>query len=161
MNQINDNKLNQNENWLFDQAIKARDQDNTDEAEALLKKILATKPNSAATNIVLAGIYFNVENYTLSAQYFETAVKHSPKSKIASLGYFQSLWELGRIRDSLKEIERFLSISYVENYDEIIRDLMLRPDMDAFKNNRELIEQLHQKICDFHIGGEKGKVSSK
>jgi len=159
--QNEEQEFNDDEKSLFQGAIEARDENNEERAIALLELLLERKPNSAVANVVLAGIYFNREDYDISVQYFKKATQYRPKSKLSSLGYHRSLWKLGRIREALKEAERFLLHSYVENYDDLVRELMLRPQMKAYQENKDLIDRLHQMINRYPVAGEDGVIRSE
>ncbi len=116
-------KYTKKENSRFIQAIKERNNNNEDKAIEILKELLHDRPNSTEFILTLGGIYFNMGNYRSSLRLFKRATSLNPKSSLASLGYYHSLWELGYINAGLKEIDRFLEKSYLQDYLEIIKEL--------------------------------------
>jgi tetratricopeptide (TPR) repeat protein len=130
---------------LFKLGTQNRDAGDYTEAIKVFKKLVDIKPNSAAYNGTLGGIFFESGRYRSSLRYFKKAVILSPRSELASLGYFHSLLELGYFRASLKEIERFMRVKQSEDYLEIIKGLNIKKNTRNFKDNRDIIE----KLCNY------------
>ena len=51
------------------------------------------------------------------------AVELSPRSELASVGLFHSLWDLGKVNQAFAEMRRFLRLSDSPEYSKLLRDL--------------------------------------
>jgi len=146
------------EKQLFEQATKSRDETKYPEAIGLLNELLSIRPDCFEAHLVIGGIHYETFDYKIATKHFRESVKLSPKSKIGSLGLFHALWDSGKEQEALKEVDRFLSVSYVEDYEEIVRELMMRPELAEFRASRELLKTISVKLNRFSIGGENGPI---
>ena len=81
------------------------------------------QPTSGAVRGVLGKLYFESGDFRRAAKWFRLATEVSPRSELASLGLFHSLWELNRRRAALAEMSRFLSVAECADYTAILHDL--------------------------------------
>lgn len=98
---------------LFDQAINYRDNGEYQKAINMLLKIFKEYPDDPKIHgvfVVLGGIYFDMEQYNKSLKYFKKATNLRPKYELASLGLFHSLWDLGKKKQALAEMDRILEL---------------------------------------------------
>jgi len=130
---------------LFNFAIATRDEGNYDEAIKIMKKLVISTPHSPAYNGMLGGFYFETEKYYQALRYFKIASKLNPKSELASLGYFHSLWELNYLKAALNEMNRYLKIKNCIDYLEIIDELIIKKRRKGVKPYKEQIEKLYNK----------------
>jgi predicted Zn-dependent protease len=100
------------------------------EAIALLNPLAAEYPKSAAVVGYLAGVYFGLNNYVKAEKSFRKASRLSPKSELASLGLFHSLWNLGRRREAFREMRRLLKVTDSEEYKMLLRDLAVAGEFE-------------------------------
>lgn len=137
-------KYNKSDEKLFELASKLRDKGEHDEAIKIMKKFLNSTPHSPAFNGMLGGLYFNLDKFHSALRYFKTASKLNPKSELASLGYFHSLWELNYIKAALNEMDRFLKLKVCKDYLEILTELKIKKARKRIKPYKEQIEKLYK-----------------
>lgn len=102
---------------LFREATDMRDRGNLAEAAKRLEKALTLDPPRRAPILgTLAHIYFLIGDLEKARICYEEATALSPNSELASLGYFHTLWNMGREWDAYAEAKRFLSIRDSEEY---------------------------------------------
>lgn len=104
----------------FNNAIKLRDEGRIDEALRILNAINVEYPNQASILGVIGGIYFGIGDLEAARTLLERVVSMSPRSELASLGLFHSLWELGRHEEALSEMKRFLAFADSDEYQRIL-----------------------------------------
>ena len=117
---------NSNRNGLrreFDAAIKLHRAHKSRQAAKALEQLAADHPSSAPVAGMLGGVYFDLGDFQQAARWFKRATKLSPKSELASVGLFHSLWELDRTADAVAEMRRFLRGSDSPEYTKLLRDL--------------------------------------
>ena len=114
----------------FEEAIKANRLGDPLRAIRLLKSIASRSPKSAAVIGYLGGVFYNQERYAEAAEAFSTAVAISPKSELASLGLFHSLWQLGRRHESFAEMRRLLTKVDSDEYKTLLRDLAVAGELE-------------------------------
>jgi predicted Zn-dependent protease len=98
-------------------------------AAEILTRLLSSHPRHPAILGMLGAIYHRMENYERAAVYFRQTVSLSPNSELASLGLFNSLWQVNRHDEAVAEMERFLSVSESDEYDLLIKDMI--EDLDS------------------------------
>ncbi len=76
----------------------------------------------------LAHIHFTMKKFNEALGFYKEAVELSPKSELASLGLFHTLWNLNRVWDAYGEAKRFLSLRDSEEYFRMIEEMR-----DAFE----------------------------
>lgn len=95
----------------FNQALGLWREDKPFEAIKILKKLNKNFPNQSAILGMIGAIYFCLDNWKNSCIYYKKTVKFSPKSELASIALFHSLFQLKKYNKGFDEIKRFLSIS--------------------------------------------------
>jgi predicted Zn-dependent protease len=103
----------------FKTALVLRKKKKPEAAIELLIAMNAEHPKTPAILGTLAGAYWDQGNLQRAALYFRQTTRLSPKSELASLGLFHTLWELGRPNDAKKEMIRFLAICNSKEYEAI------------------------------------------
>ena len=78
-------------------------------------------PEIASVFGLLASLYFELDRYEEAALAYQKATELSPKSEMASLGLFHSLWQLERNDDAFEEMKRFMAISASDEYTELVK----------------------------------------
>jgi predicted Zn-dependent protease len=114
----------------FNAAIQANRAGRTVYAIRVLKALAAGNPNSAAILGYLAGVYYMQERFEDAEKTFRRTVTLSPKSELASLGLFHSLWQLGRRHESFAEMRRLLTDVDSEEYKTLLRDLAVAGELE-------------------------------
>ena len=74
-------------------------------------------------NGLIATAYYFAKEYAISAAYYKKTTGLNPRSELASLGLFHSLWELKNYRRAYQEMERFLSSNEANNYKVTLKEL--------------------------------------
>jgi tetratricopeptide (TPR) repeat protein len=120
-------------------AIRLKLKGQFEAAIKLLNGILRRFPGFAPACWYLAGILQNdLKQTRLALPYFRKAMRLAPKSERASLGLFHALWDLGRCREAMKELQRFQSVGHCKDYEEILAEVREKaPDLlgATFKPN--------------------------
>ena len=78
---------------------------------------------------VMGHIYYKLKDFEKALDCYEKTVSLSPKSELASLGLFHTLWDMERERDAFEEAKRFLSIRESKEYFQLIEEMR-----ESFKN---------------------------
>jgi tetratricopeptide (TPR) repeat protein len=109
---------------LFKEAVKLRDSGKPEAAIDKLSEILnENRKSNAAVLGIMGNIYWNLKDFSNAFECYQKAVKLSPKSELASLGLFHTLWDMGRERDAFEEAKRFLSLRESEEYLKLIEEM--------------------------------------
>jgi predicted Zn-dependent protease len=117
---------NSNKNGLrenLDRAIRLKRAGKVRAAVALMESLARDYPKSAAVAGCLGGAYFDLDQPTKAAKYFRRATKLSPRSELASLGLFHSLWSVDAVDAAFAEMRRFLKRADSQEYAKLLRDL--------------------------------------
>jgi len=107
----------------LDRAIHLNRQGDPRAAITLLKDLLKKYATSAAVAGYLAGIYFEQSDMPNAEKYFRQATRLNPKSELASVGLFHSLWNQRRETEATEEMRRFLNLSDSPEYARLLHDL--------------------------------------
>ena len=67
-----------------------------------------------------ASIYFELDRFEEAVKKYRKATEISPKSEMASLGLFHSLWQLDRGDEAFEEMKRYMSIAESSEYNELL-----------------------------------------
>lgn len=121
MKEQNDNPGN--DEVIFDEAIKLRDQGDFEGALNLLEQILSNDTRQPAVLAVTAHMSYELGKMEKAIELFRQLIQAKPKLQMASLGLFHSLWKTGRYDEAFEEMKRFQSIAYCEDYEEIVREI--------------------------------------
>jgi len=109
---------------LFAEAIALRDLGNLRDTLAKLAEILSEQTKFDAPVLGLMGnIYWDLNDFTKALECYRKAVVIKPKSELASLGLFHTLWNLGKRDEAFDEMRRFLSISSSEEYSRLLSEM--------------------------------------
>lgn len=109
---------------LFEEAIELRDSGNLHKAVNKLTQILSGHPKyDTAVLGIMGNIYWELNDLSKAIECYEKAVELNPKSEMASLGLFHTLWKMGKENDAFTEMERFLSISTSEEYSLLLDEM--------------------------------------
>jgi predicted Zn-dependent protease len=117
------NSNNSHQKVALDRAIKLSRQGKFRQAVQILEPLSQHHSKSAAVFGALGGAYFELGNMAKAAEAFRRSVKLNPKSELASLGLFHSLWTQNKASEAFAEMRRFLSISESVEYTTLLRDL--------------------------------------
>ena len=98
-------------------------------AVQILERLAAEYANQPAIFGMLGAIYRSLDDYELAVGNFQRAASLSPKSELASLGLFHSLWQVGRREEAMDEMSRFLLVAPSEEYALLIEDSL--DDLDC------------------------------
>jgi predicted Zn-dependent protease len=96
-------------NDIDEKLARATDLANRNEFSAalgLVEPLAASEPNNPRVLGVFAGLYFRQGKLEEASRYFRRATELSPKSELASLGLFHSLWGTGEHTSAEREIAR-------------------------------------------------------
>ena len=105
------------------QAIKLNRMGKQSSALRILEPLARSHPRSAPVQGYLGGIYFDAGRIDEAVECFRRASTLSPRSELASLGLFHSLWAAGERNKALAEMRRFVSIAPSAEYARLIEDL--------------------------------------
>jgi tetratricopeptide (TPR) repeat protein len=109
----------------LDRAIGLKRQRKNRQAIQILLLLSRQYPRSATVHGLLGGTYFELDDMGKAANAFTQAIRLNPKSELASLGLFHSLWERNQRHQAFAEMRRFLSIAPSEQYTTLLRDLAI------------------------------------
>jgi predicted Zn-dependent protease len=87
--------------------IQSRAQADPEGALAELQEIVDEGIESVEAWILKASIHFESNDYQLAAEAFAKVLKRKPKSGIASVGRFHSLWSSGEQNAAFEEMKRY------------------------------------------------------
>lgn len=100
------------ESKLFDvlnKALEFKNSEKYEEAISYLKDFESQFIQNGKYLYLLSAVYFLNEDYINSSKYFRINTEVKPDSEDASVGLFQSLWNMGCFNESYIELDRFLS----------------------------------------------------
>lgn len=112
-----------NDRVILNRAIGLSRQGKNREAVRLLQPLARQHPRSAVIFGCLGGAHFELGEMDKAAEAFGRATRLNPKSELASLGLFHSLWGQGAATAAFAEMRRFLSTSDSVEYTTLLRDL--------------------------------------
>jgi len=67
--------------------------------------------------------FFEIGDMAKAEDAFRRAVELNPKSELASLGLFHSLWEQQAASEAFAEMRRFLAVADSSEYKTLLRDM--------------------------------------
>lgn len=109
---------------LLQEAIDLKNQEDYQGAVRALSAIVGEYPKCAPAHGLMGSIYLLKLNKPRKAvDCFEKTIQLSPKSEMASLGLFHSLWKLDRQIEALEEMKRFQQVAHSKDYDEILAEI--------------------------------------
>jgi tetratricopeptide (TPR) repeat protein len=116
-----------------------------DEAMEIFVLLDGKIPDSAVIKGLIGDTLSAAGNIKEAAKYYYVTVQLSPKSRLASLGLFHSLWDLGNIDDAIKEAIRFDFLNGNSEYVEILEE-MWNNDFQYPKLKEETIDKIIEQL---------------
>jgi len=116
MNSAADARKQREFSKLLGMAIHFRDNQEYQNALLILRKLARIRPHSASVHGILADVQWRLGHLERAVQSFKRATKLSPKSELASLGLFHTLWESGQIDRAKAEMKRYLANADSKEY---------------------------------------------
>jgi len=107
----------------FNRALRLRDGGDWLGAAAIFEQLDVEHPNHPAILGVWGSIYFHLKDWQRALPLYQRTVSLSPESELASLGLFHSLWNVGKRKEALAEMKRFLSLKESEEYRQLIKEI--------------------------------------
>jgi predicted Zn-dependent protease len=111
-------------------------------AKELLLALAEQNGESASVFGILGDVNWHLGALDEAIQSFAKACALSPKSELASLGLFHTLWESGQTGPALKEMERFLSLSRSPEYAKLLGELI---PVASSKNGHQFRKRVAKK----------------
>src|SRR5437899_1823269 len=108
---------------LLGRAIRHRDKSEYDDAIRILRALAKVKPESASVQGLLGDVYWRLGRLKQAVQSFKRATELSPKSELASLGLFHTLWESGKTESAKAEMKRYIAVDNSEEYASMVPSL--------------------------------------
>jgi len=140
--------MNENIDDLFNKGIELRDRGNLSEAVGVFQKIIQNySSDSKIVGIytVLAGVYFDLNDFNESLRYFEKATQLKPKSELASLGLYLSYLELKKHEKAIQELMRYLDQYPADLYKDTLEELLGDLQEGYAANFKDTILRLAEK----------------
>lgn len=105
----------------FNEALRLRDSGKPDEALLVLNQLNESYPDQGVLHGAIAGVYYTeLNDYVNAVKHFEIAVECLPHSRLASLGLFHSLLDLGEKEKAISELERFLQLKDSTEHNDLL-----------------------------------------
>jgi len=109
-------------NELMENALEYKNREEWELAAEAFASIAEKYPDYApAFGMCGAVLFSGLKKPREALPYCTRAVELAPKSEMASLALFHSLWALERDDEAIAEMKRFLQVGYCEDYVEIIQ----------------------------------------
>ncbi len=119
--------MEENIDDLFNEGIELRDGGRLVQSAQIFLKIIQNYPNDrklGGTCEVLAGIYFDLQDFNNSLAYFTKATQLKPHSELASLGVYLSYVKLNDYGEAIKELKRYLDVYPANLYRDTLKELL-------------------------------------
>ena len=107
----------------FDEALRLRDQGNLGGAHDILSQLCKSDAATAAMFAVLGDVLWEMDCLSDAIHTFYRVTEMSPRSEVASLALFHSLFQAGRQDEAFGEMRRFLSIADSTEYETLLSDI--------------------------------------
>lgn len=115
----------------MDEAFVLKNKDCHRQAARAFADIAKLYPTyAAAFGMCGAILYCELNKPKDALPYCKKATKLAPKSKMASLSFFHSLWKLDRTDEAIAEMQRYLRIGYLEDYVKIAEEMYYKWVLD-------------------------------
>jgi tetratricopeptide (TPR) repeat protein len=109
---------------LLQEAIDLKNQQDYAGAVRVLSALVRQYPKCAPAHGLLGSLYLlKLQQVKKAIACFKKTIKLAPKSEMASLGLFHSLWKVRKQTEALEEMKRFQTISHSKDYDEILAEI--------------------------------------
>jgi predicted Zn-dependent protease len=121
--------MNTNRVWedRFNSALLSRDRGEAKEGLEILLELDREYPNEPAIVGMTGSLYWELKEYERARDWYRRAVELSPKSELASIGLFHSLWRTGDRDAALQEMNRLEQLRSSEEYQRLRGELGLPP----------------------------------
>jgi tetratricopeptide (TPR) repeat protein len=116
----------------FAEGVELRDAGDLVKAVNIFLDILQKYPEDSKTSgiyAVLAGIYFDLKDYSKSLEYFSKASQLRPQSELSSLGVYLSHAKLKNYGFAISELKRYLDQYPAKLYEDTLKELL--NDLDS------------------------------
>jgi tetratricopeptide (TPR) repeat protein len=112
----------------FNFALDRRDKNDLHGAIRELSQLVHDEHQKPAPVYGMLGhLYFLLGDFENALINNREATRHGPKSELASLGLFHTLWELGRKDEALSEARRFIALRPSAEYELLFTEIGRRP----------------------------------
>src|SRR5437870_3681210 len=101
---------------LLGRAIRYRDSQEYENSIRILRQLAKVRPNSASVHGILGEAYWRLGRLKPAVRSFRRATELSPRSELASLGLFHTLWESGKIESAKAEMKRYMAVAKSDEY---------------------------------------------
>jgi tetratricopeptide (TPR) repeat protein len=88
----------------------------------ILERLASEYPDQPAILGMLGAISRSLRDYERAVDYYQQTTALSPRSELASLGLFHSLWQVGRRDEAMDEMARFLTVAPSEEYNLLMKE---------------------------------------
>jgi len=133
---------------LFNAGIELRDNGQLAQSVQIFLEIIQKYPNDSklgGTYTVLAGIYFDLEDFNNSLTYFSKATQFKPKSELASLGLYLSYVKLNNYGMAINELKRYLDENPAKLYKDTLGELLGDMNNGYALKYKDVIQRLADK----------------
>ena len=108
----------------FKRVNQLRKKGDPSEAIKVLRSLVADFPKKAAAYLVIGDILWDEGRLPQAATAFRVATNLFPKSDVASLGLFHTLWRQSKTDAAFQEMKRFQKISFSQDYKDIVDEVL-------------------------------------
>jgi predicted Zn-dependent protease len=128
----------------FNKAITQRDTGQYNLAIETFVSLQDKFPNEILPYVFAGEIYLDINEIASAIKNFKIAVQLNPRSEMASLGLFHSLWESGNTTEAFNEISRYLtdnnhSKKYKKLITDIINEFKIDDENDEYNGVKRLL----------------------
>lgn len=138
-------EIDKSDEVLVEKAISLNSKNLFIEALSILLEIEAKYKKSSMINGLIATSYYHAKEYGMSAEYYKRTIELNPRSELASLGLFHSLWEMKNYSGAFKEMDRFLSSNEANTYKVTLKELFEQLRKRTPRYQRTIVEVYYKK----------------
>lgn len=138
-------EIDKGDEVLINMAISLNSKKLFKEALSILLGIEAKYKKSSMINGLIATSYYHAKEYGMSADYYKRTIELNPKSELASLGLFHSLWEMKNYSGAYREMDRFLSSNEANSYKVTLIELYEQLSKRTPRYQRTIVEVYYKK----------------
>jgi predicted Zn-dependent protease len=107
----------------FQDAMDRKNSEDFDSAYIMLSELAYEYPNRPSVLGVLADVAERKGLIQEAADYFRQVTILSPKSEMASLGLFHTIFDLGDVNGAFEEMKRFISLKHSDEYTRLLDNI--------------------------------------
>lgn len=108
---------------MLNKALDLRDAGDFNQALELLRDLTSDAPDDLDILFYYGTILFHLDRFQEASEVFRTFLESRPKNELASLALFHCLWSLGRRREAVDEMKRFMAISDSREYNRLLDEI--------------------------------------